>query len=119
MTAAGDAYSARAAEYIEALGTMESVHPDDRELITPPDEVGSILEEFARCLEPGGSLLLGFFEGQTVEPFDHAVVTAYRWSVEALGEELRSAGFEVVETRGRHDPGARSHGAIVARRLRR
>ena len=199
MTSAGDAYSARAAEYIEALGTMESVHPDDRDLVaewsraldgrvldagcgpghwtrflhgrgvavegidlvpafvesarsrfpdvpfrvgrleaidlppgsvagilswysiihTPPGEIGQILDEFARCLRPGGTLLLGFFEGPAVEPFDHAVLTAYRWSFEALGDELRAAGFEVVETRERHDPGMRAHGAIIARRAGR
>jgi len=196
MTSAGDAYSERAAEYIEVLGTMDSVHPDDRALVaewsrtldgrvldagcgpghwthflhgrgiaiegidlvpafiasarerfpgvpfrvgrleaiacaqgtlagvlswysiihTPPESIGTVLDEFARCLEPGGSLLLGFFEGPVVEPFAHAVATAYRWPVEALGDELRAAGFEVVETRERHDPGTRAHGAIVARR---
>ena len=195
MTSARDAYSERAAEYVDLLGTMESVHPDDRALVaewsrtrdgrvldagcgpghwthflhgrgvaiegidlvpafvasarerfpevpfrvgaleaidvprgslagilswystihTPPGELGTILDEFARCLEPGGSVLIGFFEGPVVEPFAHAVVTAYRWSFEALGDALRSAGFEIVETHARHDPGTRAHGAIVAR----
>jgi SAM-dependent methyltransferase len=75
------------------------------------------LAEFARVLRPGGGLLLGFFIGSAVEAFDHAIVTAYRWSAEALSEELRRAGFEVIETHTR--TGFRSkprpHGAILAR----
>ena len=195
MASVGDAYSARAAEYIEALGSMESVHPDDRELVaewsraldgrvldagcgpghwtqflhgrgvavegvdlvpafvasararfpdvpfragrleeidlpsgsmagilgwysiihTPPGELGQILDEFARCLRPGGTLLLGFFVGPAVERFDHAVLAAYRWSFEALGDQLSAAGFEIVDRRERHEPGIRGHGAIIAR----
>ena len=60
---------------------------------------------------------MGFFVGLVVEPFDHTVVTAYRWSPEALSTELHSAGFEVIETHTRtgRDPKPRPHGAIVAR----
>ena len=190
------AYSARAAEYVEQLGSVAALHPSDRALITSwaaqvegsildagcgpghwtayliedgndvrgvdqvpefidharrtypqvsfelgsfdtlPDASGSVggilawyslihhepstvrgvLEEFARVLHPGGALLLGFFIGPDVEPFDHAVVTAYRWSPEALSSELRAAGFEVIETHTRvgRDPKPRPHGAIVA-----
>lgn len=191
------AYSDRAADYVEQLGSMSSVHPSDRQLITSwaaqvagpildagcgpghwtayltdqgtdargvdqvpdfidharvkyphcafelgdfnrlPDGVGSIggilawyslvhhepstirvaLEEFARVLRLDGALLLGFFIGPLVEPFDHAVVTAYRWPPEALANELRATGFEVIETHtrtGRH-PKPRPHGAILAR----
>ena len=190
------AYSDRAADYAEQLGSMSSVHPSDRQLITSwaaqvtgpildagcgpghwtayltdqghdargvdqvpdfidharrtyphgafalgdftrlPDDAGSIggilawyslihyepstvrvaLEEFARVLRPDGALLLGFFIGPVVEPFDHAVVTAYRWPPEALANELRAAGFEVIETHtrtGRH-PKPRPHCAILA-----
>jgi len=196
MVSVGDAYSERADEYVALLGAMESVHPDDRELVsawagalagrivdagcgpghwthflhdrgcdiegvdqvgafidgararfpgvayrvgrlerlglpdaslsgvlswysiihTPPEAVGTVLGEFARCLEPGGSLLLGFFAGPAVEPFDHAVVTAYRWTCEELAGALLSAGFDVVGTHARADPGSRPHGAIEARR---
>ncbi|HZJ49062.1 MAG TPA: class I SAM-dependent methyltransferase, partial [Acidimicrobiia bacterium] len=38
-----------------------------------PNDLPTVLREFARCIAPGGSLLLGFFEGDTVEPFPHAV----------------------------------------------
>ncbi|WP_413600252.1 class I SAM-dependent methyltransferase [Curtobacterium sp. Curtsp57] len=83
-----------------------------------PATIRRPLGEFARVLRPGGGLLVGFFVGQRVEAFDHAVVTAYRWSPEALSAALRSAGFDVLETHTRTGPadGPRPHGAIVARR---
>jgi SAM-dependent methyltransferase len=83
---------------------------------TEPGSVPAILDEFARCLRPGGTLLLGFFDGPRIEPFDHAVVTAWSWPVEAMAVQLRRAGFEVVGTHARTDPGSRPHGAILARR---
>ena len=190
------AYSGRAADYIEQLSSISSVHPSDLQLVTSwaaqtggplldagcgpghwtayltaqghevrgvdqvgsfvdharrtypdvafeqrsfdtlPDSAGSIggilawyslihhepsamrpaLEEFVRVLQPGGTLLVGFFISDAVEPFDHAVITAYRWPPEALANELRAVGFEVIETHtriGRH-PKPRPHGAILA-----
>lgn len=193
------AYSGRAAEYVDKLGAIESVHPSDRALIaawaadidgpildagcgpghwtayltergsdargldqvpefieharaTCPNvsfELGSFdqlpdaraslggilawyslihhdpsririaLQEFARVLRPDASLLLGFFIGADLEPFDHTVVTAYRWPPELLAIELNAAGFEVIETHTRagRDPRPRPHGAIIARRV--
>jgi SAM-dependent methyltransferase len=190
------AYSARATEYADVLGSMAAVHPSDRQLVTtwaegitgpvidagcgpghwthfladsgvdvegvdlvpefiqhargrfpgvrfrtgtlnalnvptgalggilswyslihqPPESVKVPLAEFARVIKPGGSLLLGFFEGPTVEAFAHAVVTAYRWPVAELSSELRTAGFDTIETHTRTGPGYRPHGAILARR---
>lgn len=190
------AYSARASEYSEHLGTMAAVHPSDRQLVTswaesvtgpvidagcgpghwthhlseygvdvegvdlvpefivharkqfpgvrfrmgnlaalgtpsaslggilswyslihqPPKALAEPLTEFARAIRPGGSLLVGFFEGPTVEKFDHAVVTAYRWPVDELSRKFAAAGFEVIETHTRTGPGHRPHGAILARR---
>lgn len=83
---------------------------------TPPHDVPAVLSEFARCIQPGGSLLLGFFEGEQIASFDHAVVTAYFWPVPNMQDELAAAGFDVVETRTRTDPGQRPHAAIIARR---
>lgn len=81
---------------------------------TPPEHVPAHLAEFARCIRPGGSLLLGFFEGPVVEPFDHKVVTAYFWPVETMRQELDHAGFDVTETHTRTDPGHRPYAALVA-----
>lgn len=84
-----------------------------------PDTIHRALDEFARVLEPGGALLIGFFVGPDVEPFDHAVVRAWRWSPDALAERLTAAGFEVIETHTRSVPQSQSrpHGAILARRI--
>lgn len=191
------AYSARAAEYVEQLGSVASLHPSDRALIRSrakdvegpildagcgpghwagylaehgydvrgvdqvpefidharltypgvsfalssfdqlteaiasiggvlawyslihhePSTVRGVIDEFARILRPGGALLLGFFLGPEVEPFDHTVTTAYRWSPEALSTQLSGAGFEVIETHTRagQAPRPRPHGAILAR----
>ena len=81
---------------------------------TPPQDLGDVLAEFARCLEPGGSLLLGFFEGDAVEEFPHAVAPAYFWPVEEMTARLQEAGFTVTGTHSRRDPGARPHAAVVA-----
>ncbi|WP_448656138.1 class I SAM-dependent methyltransferase [Microbacterium lacticum] len=81
-----------------------------------PGTVSTVLDEFARILRPGGALLVGFFVGPEVEPFDHTVATAYRWSAEALSTELSAAGFQIVETHTRtgQAPKPRPHGAILA-----
>ncbi|WP_174562988.1 class I SAM-dependent methyltransferase [Rhodococcus maanshanensis] len=81
-----------------------------------PQEIRTPLAEFARVIRPGGGVLVGFFEGAAVGPFDHAVTTAYRWPVAELGQELVTAGFEVIETHTRTGSGYRPHGAIAARR---
>ncbi|MDF2443234.1 MAG: hypothetical protein JWR01_1437, partial [Subtercola sp.] len=54
------------------------------------------VDEFARVLRPGGQLLVGFFLGADVAPFDHAIVTAYRWPADLLADELRVSGFDVT-----------------------
>lgn len=81
-----------------------------------PAEISRVLEEFARCLTPGGSLLLGFFDGPAGEPFRHAVTRAYFWSAEEMSELLQEAGFSIVGTHSRVDPGVRPHAAVVAKR---
>lgn len=192
----GDAYSHRSAEYSELFGSMDAVHPADRQLVSAwaggivgcvidagcgpghwtnflgecgiaargvdlvPEfidrarstypgvrfELGSLdtldaatgtvggvlswyslihhepgsmripLTEFGRVLRPGGALLIGFFEGQVIERFAHAVAPAYRWTVGGLGDELDAAGFDVVGTTARATAGRRPHAAITARR---
>jgi ubiquinone/menaquinone biosynthesis C-methylase UbiE len=84
---------------------------------TRPTELPQILDEFARTLTPGGSLLLGFFVGDPGVAFEHAVTTAYYWSAEALTDLLHPHGFTVEHAETRRDPGARrTHGSLRASR---
>lgn len=82
---------------------------------TRPDALPGVFAECRRVLRPDGSLLVGFCDGDPGQSFDHAVVTAYYWSVGALRSLLRDAGFEVVEQHRRQDPGHRPHAALLAR----
>lgn len=77
------------------------------------------LLEFGRVLRPGGNLLLGFFEGATVEMFEHAIVPAYRWPVAVVCQELDMAGFDIIETHTRTSTEHRPHAAVHARRRTR
>lgn len=80
----------------------------------PPSEVPQALAEFARVLVPGGRLLIGFFDGSPGTPFQHAVTTAYYWSVEEMSHLLSKAGFDVLEVETRQDAGKRAHAALTA-----
>lgn len=105
-----DALDDGADTYGGVLAWYSLIHHD-------PQGLAAALRELARVLRPGGRILVGFFVGAVVEPFDHAVVTAYRWPADALADELRHAGFDVIETHTRTvaDDGTRPHGAILAR----
>lgn len=81
-----------------------------------PESLQVPLSELSRTIRANGELLIGFFDGDGVQKFDHAVVPAYRWSVAALSEQLNLAGFDVLETHRRTGEGQRPHGAILARR---
>lgn len=85
---------------------------------TPPTDVPAALAEFARALAPGGSILIGFFEGTARESFAHAVAPAYYWTSEALGDLLADAGFLVTggERRGREpdEISVRPHASVTA-----
>ena len=81
-----------------------------------PSGIAAPLVEFARVLRPGGSLLLGYFEAEETEAFDHAVLRAYRWRATDLQRELETAGFQVVEIHRRAERGQRPVGAIVCER---
>ncbi|WP_166848147.1 class I SAM-dependent methyltransferase [Isoptericola sp. BMS4] len=83
---------------------------------TSPSGMDAVLAELARALAHGGGLLLGFFSGPRVEPFDHAVTPAWYWPVAEMSARLTAAGFDVLESETRTDPGRRPHGAITARR---
>ncbi|MEV0562155.1 class I SAM-dependent methyltransferase [Dactylosporangium sp. NPDC050588] len=80
-----------------------------------PQEVGGVLAELRRAMAPGGALVVGFFDGDAVEAFDHKVVTAYRWPVDEFSDLLAQAGFAEVERWRRPADGThRAHAAIAA-----
>lgn len=79
-----------------------------------PADLPRVLDELRRVLKPQGRLLVGFFEGESAQPFDHAVVQAYYWSLDRVGQQLQDAGFEVLEVETRCDSGSRPHAAIAA-----
>lgn len=83
---------------------------------TEPVAISHALREFRRILHPGGGLALGFFEGPELEPFGHAITTAWFWPMQRLVDEVEAAGFTVTHTEARADPGSRRHGAITALR---
>ncbi|MCM3695196.1 class I SAM-dependent methyltransferase [Microbacterium oleivorans] len=91
------------------LAWFSTIHHD-------PSDIGVPLAEIARVLRPGGSLLLGYFDSEQTEAFDHAVVGAYRWKASDLERVLESAGFDVVAVHRRAERGTRPVGAIIAER---
>ncbi|MEU5872823.1 methyltransferase domain-containing protein [Glycomyces sp. NPDC047369] len=81
----------------------------------PPQELDGVLTEFHRALVPAGRLVLGTFSADEVGAFDHKVVTAYRWPLDALSERLTQAGFREVERLPRAgDDQHRPHAAMAA-----
>jgi SAM-dependent methyltransferase len=81
-----------------------------------PKDLQSALAEFGRCIAPGGTILIGFFDGTDSQAFPHVVATAYFWSAGAMAARLVRAGFEVLEVHTRSDPGLRPHAVMIARR---
>lgn len=79
-----------------------------------PDELPETLSKIARALAPGGRLLIGFFQGGSAEPFEHAITTAYYWPIQQMRHILSESGFEVLDVETRQDLGKRPHAAIAA-----
>ncbi|WP_029149803.1 class I SAM-dependent methyltransferase [Microbacterium indicum] len=82
-------------------------------LIHSPDP-GPALDELTRVLEPGGSMLVGWFEGDDGAPYDHAVATGIHRSLGRLTAELRARGLAVVDYATRR--ARRRESSLVARR---
>ncbi|WP_062981660.1 class I SAM-dependent methyltransferase [Nocardia anaemiae] len=83
----------------------------------PPERMPAVLAEFHRLLEPGGHALLAFFHApdvEGVEPFDHKVITAYRWSPDRLATLAEQVGFTPTARLIREpDPGERGRQAYL------
>lgn len=62
-----------------------------------PQELGAALAALHGVLEEGGSLLMSFFAGSRLEPFDHPVATAYRWPMPEMAQALAQVGFQVTQ----------------------
>lgn len=80
----------------------------------PPQQMALSLTEIHSLLRPGGELLIGFFRHPHTEPFEHAIATAYRWSVDHFAAELHETGFTNCDIHQRTDPHARPHASIRA-----
>lgn len=86
----------------------------------PPAELDPVLAEFRRLLVPSGVLIVGFFDSDDgVQPFDHAVTTAYRWPVNTFIEHLTRAGFSELQRVQHQRPERpdRKYAAIAARAI--
>jgi ubiquinone/menaquinone biosynthesis C-methylase UbiE len=108
------------------LGSMRQLPVRDRSVAgilawyslihLPPADLDGALVELRRAMAPDAKLVVGFFEGDEVVAFEHKVVTAYYWPVDAFAERLRRAGFTEIERQRRPgvpEPGRRPHAAIA------
>lgn len=82
---------------------------------TPPQDLAGTLTSLRDSLEPQGDLLVGFFAGDRVEEFPHAIAPAYYWPPRALASLLERSGFNVLDVEHRKVAGARDHGSICCR----
>jgi SAM-dependent methyltransferase len=81
-------------------GTLSGILSRYSIIHTPPTEVPAVLAEFRRVLASGGHVLLSFpgtDDGSPpVVPYDHTVVTAYRWWPDHFSTLLAEAGLDEV-----------------------
>lgn len=81
-----------------------------------PDQLHGALATIRRVVAPDAALVLGFFDGDECEPFDHKVVTAYRWPADEMSARLARAGFTEVERQHRTREGDRRRYSVIAAR---
>lgn len=80
-----------------------------------PASLARVFAEFRRTMSHNAKLVVGFFDGEEVEPFDHKVTTAYRWPVDDMVRMLSAAGFVEIDRQLRSGTaGVRPHAAIAA-----
>lgn len=76
-----------------------------------PEELQTAVSTLHNALADDGTLLLSFFTGPRLEPFDHPVATAYRWPLADMTRALAAAGFGVV---AQHQSLANPHAYVIA-----
>ena len=64
-----------------------------------PVDLPRALATLRSSLEDAGTMLVSFFSGPRLEPFDHPVATAYRWPLPAMTRAMDEAGFEMISER--------------------
>ena len=83
---------------------------------TDPAEVPPALRDLADALQPGGSLLLGYFTGPELRQFDHRVVTAWAWPAEQMAEAVGGTGLRIARRSEHRQPNGRITASLVAHR---
>jgi SAM-dependent methyltransferase len=84
----------------------------------PPADLDRMLAAFRRALAPDGVLVIGFFDSDDqVAAFDHKVIEAFRWPVDAFAQRLAEAGFGEAERMQQRFPerADRAYAALAAR----
>ncbi|ONH26382.1 class I SAM-dependent DNA methyltransferase [Pseudofrankia asymbiotica] len=80
-----------------ADGTLRGIVAWYSIIHAPPAALPDSFTEFHRLLAPGGQLLLAFQSTDQSDgppqPFDHKVITAYRWPTDTAAALLRDAGL--------------------------
>ncbi len=64
-----------------------------------PEELPNALTTLRSVLEDNGTMLMSYFSGARLEPFDHPVATAFRWPLPDMTLALDRARFEVISER--------------------
>lgn len=82
-----------------------------------PEKIEQELSDIYSALTTNGSLLIGYFRGETLQPFDHAVTQAWFWPDSFIIDLLEKVGFSILQRENREDRDARPHGAIIAVKL--
>lgn len=77
-----------------------------------PDDLPNALATLRSVLEVDGTMLMSFFSGPCLEPFNHPVATAYRWPLPDMARALDQAGFDVI---GERWDGRGPHASMLAR----
>lgn len=84
-----------------------------------PDDLDRALRALGRALAPGGVIVVGAFDGERRERFDHKVTPALTWPADDLADRLSRTGLdEIARDRRPASPEQRAHLALAARKVR-